>query len=185
MLSTVASNYHGVNPITSAKRWSAAKKQEITICQPNLISKYNYGMGGTDRMDQNVNQYRIWIRSKKWWWPLFSFLPDVAIQNAWQIYRKSPAAEQQPLNLLQFRRAVVQSYVMQYRSRPDLGRPVGRSRPLDERLPTDVRYDGLHHYIDPIPTQRRCAHCGMKAKTVCCKCAVPLHDRCFRQFHHI
>jgi len=28
---TVASNYHGMNPITFAKRWSAAKKQEITI----------------------------------------------------------------------------------------------------------------------------------------------------------
>lgn len=180
---TVASNYHGVNPISSARRWSAAKKSEITITQPNLINKYNYGMGGTDRMDQNVSQYRIGVRSKKWWWPLFAFLPDVVIQNAWHIYRKSPAAEHQPLNLLQFRRAIVHSYVMKYRSRLDIGRPVGRSRPLDERLPTDVRYDGIHHYIDPITTQRRCALCGMKVKTVCCKCAVPLHDRCFRQFH--
>ena len=98
-------------------------------------------------------------------------------------YRKSLAAEQQPLNLLQFRRAVIHSYILKYRSHPDLGPPIGRSCPLDERLPTDVRYDGLHHYIDPIPTQHRCAHCGMKAKTVCCKCAVLLHDRCFRQFH--
>jgi len=58
--------------------------------------------------------------------------------------------EQQPLNLLQFRRAVVHSYVMKYRSRPDFGRPIGRSLPLDERLPRDVCYDGLHHYIDPL-----------------------------------
>jgi len=127
-------------------------------------------------MDQNVNQNRVSIRSKKWWWPLFAFLPDVVVQNAWQIYRKSPAVEQQPLNLLQFRRAVIHSNVLKYRSSPDLGRPIGRSRPLDERLPADVCYDGLHHYINPIPTQRRCAHCGMKAKTVCCKCAVPLRQ---------
>jgi len=67
---TVASNYHGVNPITLAKRWSSAKKCEISINQSSIITKYNYGTGGTDRMDQNVNQYRIGIRSKKWWWPL-------------------------------------------------------------------------------------------------------------------
>jgi len=67
---TVASNYHGVNPITSAKRWSAAKKCEISIDQPSLITMYNSCMGGTDQMDQNVNQYRITIRSKKWWWPV-------------------------------------------------------------------------------------------------------------------
>lgn len=180
---TVASNSVGVQPIAQAKRWSSAKKREVTIDQPYLISKYNSGMGGTDRMDQNVSQYRIRIRIKKWWWPLFAFIPDVVVQNAWLIYRQTPAAEHQPLSLLQFRRSIIQTYVMKYRLRPDLGRPVGRSRSLSERLPTDVRYDRLHHYINPIPTQRRCAHCSKKAKTVCSKCDVAVHDKCFRLFH--
>ena len=180
---TVASNSIGVKPLAQAKRWSVAKKSEIFIDQPRLVSHYNVNMGGTDRMDQNISQYRISVRCKKWWWTLFAFVPDAVVQNAWQIYRQSPAHVQQPLSLLQFRRSIVHTYVMKYRSRPDIGRPVGRSRCLDERLPTDVRYDGLHHYIDPVATQRRCAQCGMKAKTVCCKCNVAIHDRCFRLFH--
>jgi len=57
-------------------------------------------MGGTNWMDHNVNQYRISVRSKIWWWQLFAFLPDVVVQNTWHIYQKSPAAEHQPLNLL-------------------------------------------------------------------------------------
>jgi len=55
---TVASNYHGVNPITMAKRWSAAKKQEISIHQPSLITKYNYGMGGI--VLYTLNYWRIY-----------------------------------------------------------------------------------------------------------------------------
>jgi len=180
---TLASNSTGVQPVVQARRWSSATKREVTIDQPQLVAKYNHGMGGTDRMDQNVSQYRIGIRCKKWWWPLFAFIPDVVVQNAWQLYRQTPAAEHQPMSLLQFRRSIVQTYVMKYRTRPDLGRPAGRSRSLNDRLPGDVRYDGLHHYIDPIPTQRRCAQCGKKAKTVCCKCRVAVHDKCFRQFH--
>jgi len=92
------------------------------IDQPRLISHYNVNMGGTDRMDQNINQYRISVHCKKWWWPLFAFVPDAVVQNAWQIYKQSPAHVSQPLSLLQFRRSIVHTYVMKYRSRPDIGR---------------------------------------------------------------
>ena len=43
----------------------------------------NEFMRGTDRMDQNVNCYRVNIRMKKWWWPKFSWLLDVTVENAW------------------------------------------------------------------------------------------------------
>ena len=43
-------------------------------------------MGGVDRFDQNLGSYRISMRSKK----VFAFLPDVAINNAWLLYRLSP-----------------------------------------------------------------------------------------------
>lgn len=179
----VASNSVGVNPITQVKRWSAAKKQKIMIDQPHLINKYNHGMGGTDRMDQNISQYRIGIRCKKWWWSLFAFVPDVVVQNAWQIYRKTPSMQHEPLTLLEFRRSIVRTYIMKHGSRPNPGRPVGRTQRLNVRVPNDARFDGLHHYIEPIQTQRRCAQCGKKAKTVCCKCDVAVHDKCFKLFH--
>ena len=46
------------------------------------ISVYNKAMGGVDRMDQNIGAYMINIRSKKWWWPLFRFCVDLAVNNA-------------------------------------------------------------------------------------------------------
>ena len=46
-----------------------------------VVHKYNTSMGGTDHQDQNVNKYRVSIRTKKWWCPLFSRGIDVTIQN--------------------------------------------------------------------------------------------------------
>lgn len=185
----VASNHLGVRPLTSVSRWSSSQKKTVTIPQPALISHYNRGMGGTDRMDQNLNCYRINIRNKKWWWSLFAFAVDTAVCNAWYLYRCSPAADQMPLSLLDFRRQVANTYFAKYSCRVSIGRPpsvpavVGRHRAMDARLSADVRYDGINHHLDSLPTQRRCAACGMKTVKVCTKCQVSLHDRCFGAFH--
>ena len=56
---------------------------------------------GVDRMDQNILAYRITIRSRKWWWPLFSYLLQVAMQNAWLVYRMTDAAKCRPLSNLE------------------------------------------------------------------------------------
>lgn len=185
----VASNHHGIQPLNTVNRWSASLKKKVAIPQPALVTQYNRGMGGTDRMDQNLNSYRINIRNKKWWWPLFAFAVDTAVCNAWYLYRCSPAAVQMPLSLLDFRRQVANTYFAKYSRRLPIGRPpsvppaVGRHRGLDARLPADVRYDGISHHLDSIPTQHRCAVCGMKTVKICTKCQMSLHDRCFGAFH--
>ena len=46
----------------------------MEITQPFIVKHYNQIMGGVDRMDHNVETYRISIRSRKWWWPLFAFV---------------------------------------------------------------------------------------------------------------
>jgi hypothetical protein len=46
---TIAFNTFGVEPIAHTKHcWSVVKKYEISVAQPCLIAKYNYGMGGTE-----------------------------------------------------------------------------------------------------------------------------------------
>ncbi|XP_060863589.1 piggyBac transposable element-derived protein 3-like [Metopolophium dirhodum] len=67
-VSDSASNNIGVEPVTAAKRWSVSDKRSIRLPQPQLIHLYNQNMGGVDRMDQNVSQYRISIRGKKKWY---------------------------------------------------------------------------------------------------------------------
>jgi len=184
---TLASNCHGVEPVGSAQRWSSAEKCRVDIPQPFVVSQYNKYMGGVDRMDQNIATYRISIRSRKWWWPLFAYLLDVAMQNAWIIYRQTDAARHRPLDQLEFRRDICNIYYTRYSlERPSVGRPVGRPKHLDIRAPEEIRSDRMDHFIESIPTQRRCAVCGVKVKKQCSKCNVGLHlNACFATFHHL
>ena len=45
-------------------------------------------IGGFERMDQNISAHMINLRTKKWWWPLFRFVVDAAVNNAYQTYRQ-------------------------------------------------------------------------------------------------
>ena len=44
-----------------------AQNDSAEIDQPQSIFLYNKGMGGFDRLDQNISFYMIGHRSKKWW----------------------------------------------------------------------------------------------------------------------
>ncbi|KAH8040456.1 hypothetical protein HPB51_010422 [Rhipicephalus microplus] len=44
----------------------------VCLPQPHLFNSYNSGMGGVDLHDQTVNNFRICIHGRKWWWPLFT-----------------------------------------------------------------------------------------------------------------
>ena len=78
--------------------------------QPNVIAEYNRCIGGVDRMDQNINTYRIGIRINKWWWALFAFNLDQVVQNAWVLYRLSAKYQNQPMDLLDFRQEICAEY---------------------------------------------------------------------------
>ena len=66
------------------------------------IEIYNKYMGGTERMDENINYYRIGIRDDKWWWCLFTWMVDASMHNAWQIARRRGES----MTHLDFRREV-------------------------------------------------------------------------------
>ena len=79
----MASNWKAVEPITTTKRYSRGEKKHVINQQPILISDYNKHMGGVDLLDNFVATYRIKVRGKKWWFPVFSNFIDVAKTNAW------------------------------------------------------------------------------------------------------
>ena len=131
-------------------------------------------------MDQNVAAYRINIRTKKWWWAMFAFVIDVMVQNSWIIHRHANGK----LDQLAFRREIVDVYLRKYKAARRFGRPPStHSRRFDKKVPANIRLDGINHYSVSIPTQRRCAFCGMKTTIACSKCEVPLHRRCASNFH--
>lgn len=182
----VASSVHGVQPTRQTERYSVAQKMRVKINQPRAIEQYNRFMGGVDRMDQNVSLYRIGIRSKKWWWPMLAGFIDMAMQNAWLIYRVSDANRNRKLDQLAFRSEVVTVYLQRHvaeRSTRSLSSRIRPSRNADIRVPSSIRFDGQDHVQEAMETQRRCIQCGNASRNKCKKCQTPLHNRCSAKFH--
>ena len=176
---TVASSLYGSEPIGSVDRWSRVDKKKIKVSIPHGIEMYNKGMGGTDRMDQNINKYRISVKSKKWWWSLFTWMLDMAVHNAWQLSKGQGSA----LTQLQFRREIAVCYLHQFGILPK-----GKGR-KSTTLPAQdfVRYDNLGHLVEPVQDnkKRRCANTGCTSigRTQCSRCNVGLCVKCFRVYH--
>ena len=178
---TVASTHVGPEPLRTVKRYSKKERRHIMIDQPHVIRLYNLSMGGTDRMDQGIAAYRIGIRGKKWWWPLFTYMLDTAIHNAWVLYRKNHPDVSQ----LRFRREIANVYLLSYGT-PSQG-PGRKSSNVTKTgiVSEDIRYDGMSHFVVPNQNRRRCVGlmCKSSVRTICPKCDVGLCIQCFAPYH--
>ncbi|GFS04442.1 PiggyBac transposable element-derived protein 3 [Elysia marginata] len=139
-------------------------------------------MGVVDHLDQNVGAYRIAIRSKKWWWPLFSFLPDAAV-NAWLLYRMSPAHSHLPLDQLGFKRSVAMVYLRLLQVQQSVPKPITPTPKQRQNVAVDVRLSGVGHHLESMPKQRRRSHCDKKVNLSYKAYYVPLHRKCSADLH--
>lgn len=124
---------------------------------------------------------------KKWWWPIFTWLIDVSVNNAWVLQRKVNLNMPQ----LQFRREIVRNLLLKYGTKPKVG---GRLSLLVSSvscngISDDIRYDGKNHLIIPTPEKKRkiCAGegCSSSIRTMCEKCNVGLWIECFKTFNPV
>ncbi|XP_049948076.1 piggyBac transposable element-derived protein 3-like [Schistocerca serialis cubense] len=183
---TLASTCEGVEPVSFVKRYSAKEKKTVQVQGPQIITAYNKHMGGVDRMDENIAMCRINIRNKKWYWALHSWLIDVSVHNAWQLKKGTGARTTQP----EFRREIVQVYLKRY-TNPVNGAGSPSISPMcgyKSHVPSDIRYDGIKHYIKKTEKKRRCVrlYCKQKSSAVrskCGKCDVGLCLECFEVYH--
>ena len=84
---TTLSTFVAIEPLKLVKRWDKKAKSEIKVPCPSVIMMYNKFMGGVDLLDSLLALYRIPVRSKKWYNRIiFGFL-DMAVVQAWLIYR--------------------------------------------------------------------------------------------------
>lgn len=190
----VASNCFGVynekKETENSIRWCKEKKKRIKVSQPFLISKYNRSMGGTDRMNQNVNMYRIGIRSKKFYFVIFTWLLDVTIQNAWIIYRKH--SHEPKITMYEFKRRLANYYCKQFISAPKTLGSVAH-HPNGTSIPNELRLDRIDHWPakygvrgqNSIQIRNRCKlpKCNKLSAFYCEKCKTTLCITCFKTFH--
>lgn len=180
-----ASTTYGAAPVGTVRRYSKKENKYVQIARPQIIAKYNNNMGGTDLMDQNISTYRVGIRSKKWWWCIFTWLIDASISNSWILYKHYyPKISQ-----LDFRRCIAQSYLKKYSNAPKHGgRPSSSKFSVSlNRISDDLRYDGNNHLLISIPNnkRRRCTGegCISSTRTMCSKCDVGMCIDCNYTFH--
>ena len=176
---TVASTIYDQHPMGKVKRWSKKDNKQVMVPIPQAVQAYNSNMGGTDRMDQNINAYRIGIRGKKWWWSLFTWMLDAAVQNAWQIARCRGTS----IDQLSFRQELALAYLIMYQVEP---KAPGRRR-LSIPGKDAMRYDNIGHFVQPLQghARRKCMgeNCKSVVSTECCKCDVGLCVPCFASYH--
>lgn len=175
---TIATNHENVEPLHQASRWDRKAKEKKQIPQPSVLKKYNTHMGGVDQHDWNVGKYAVQIRAKKWYWVIFTRLLDMAIVNAWIIYRMVNNSD---VPLLTFRRNIAVAYLKRG-IKPAMGRPSSSSA---SKVFDDVRYDCKGHFMESRGQQRRCQgqNCKSKPLTFCIKCQVTLCKQCFIPYH--
>ena len=178
---TVASTFVGKMPLRKAHRYVKAQNGRAEIDQSQSIFLYNKGMGGVDRLDQNISSYMIGYLSKKWWWLDFRFCLDLSVNNAYQLYcQQKRSEEEHKLDLLAFRRSIVDTYYRCLRKSATTNIfPPARKL---SKVSDEVQYDAVNHWISK-GKQRRCASYQKTTLHFCEKCIVGLHPDCHKQFH--
>ena len=176
---TVISNNFTVEPISNTKRYNRKERKDVLISQPDIISQYNQFMGGVDLHDNGISNYRINVRGKKWWWPLFINLVDSVVVNAWRIYKM---ANKSKLSQLDFKSNIA---VRLIKSEEVETKNINLGRPAGIPVPDEVRHDNVGHIIlmGEDKARRRCKVCKSHTIYICGKCKVHLHTNCFEAYH--
>lgn len=202
---TLASNFCRVGQPDQCRRYDKKQKIYINVQRPEVVARYNEGMGGVDKCDHLLSLYRIFIKSRKWTLRLITHGIDMAVINSWVEYKKEAKNlglhEKTIIDLIHFRQYLAEALILSGKPiTKKRGRPSNSSTtsltPKNKQLRpiNDVRFDDIGHIpIIPVFLDKneagRCKNLGCKSKTYvsCKKCNVNLciarNKNCFDSFH--
>ena len=169
---TLVSNFDSTE-MKSTRRYDRQEKKYVNVHQPACFQLYNAHMGYVDIMNQSVSSCRIRMRQRKWWWPIFSYLLSVTVNNAYQLLKKKGTVMTQ----YEFIEALTIHYCKSF------GQPSCQGQKVTSKLTDIARYDGMNHFIVSCEQARSCRQCKGRASFRCKKCEVGLHPKCFEVYH--
>lgn len=142
-------------------------------------------MGGVDLHDNALGNYRIGIRGKKWWWPLFTNTLSNMMVNAWKLHCLVAKTEKSNIMpQLEFRCQVTRALLSSEKTDQDLNNVPGTSNA--SRHSDAANINDTKHFPgkrgDDVPP-RRCKVCSSKTPFICVKCNVNLHAKCFGKYY--
>ena len=139
-------------------------KCDLSFLQLWIVKQYNKFMGGVDLCNMLLSLYRIKLRSRKWYMPIFHYLIKTSLTNGWLLFRRdmvSYASQSKPMSLLEFQAQVTGDLVLAGKIPVALVRRVGRLslllEPPTKRSKTTAaiavltgasRYDCVGHFVD-------------------------------------
>lgn len=172
------SNCHK-NEIGTAKRKQKDGSQKEIDC-PESIIFYNSFMGGVDKSDQYSTYYEIDRKSNKWWKRVFYRLLNIAVSNAWIIYKKFQTKE---ISLIDFLVPLAENLI-----------EVGQNGTKNLRKAATGHVSKRaklvsNHELVIQATRHRCKFCSIEKKKQsrtyykCNVCQVSLCVACFEPYH--
>ena len=200
---TVISSDVGVMPLGTVDRYDREKKKKVPISCPRVINDYNDKMGGIDKSDMLTHLYKTPMRARRWYIRLFGYALDLAICNAWILYKRdfnawNAGTEEKIMPLKNFRLAISDFARCQKgliprslrSSDPAAAAVVPASQDIASNLlrrgqkstppPDDLRYDTSKYHC-PLYVQNRqtCKFCSKttdvhRSKWMCRVCKVAL-----------
>lgn len=197
-----ASNCTGGTVTESVKRYDRGAKCFIDVDAPKTVTSYNAFKGGMDVLDQSLEYYRTNMKTPKWTLKVILHFMDLAVVNAWRLYKCDSLARGIPknriLDLLEFRFQIAETLM----NSPDRDRlepspsfdlqvnPLAKYKPANDPS-IGKRYDSYDHLplFDDIKAPRKCRFesCPSRSKIRCRKCKVYLcisRDKdCFYLYH--
>ena len=139
-----------------------------------MFHQHNKNMSGVDLADNGIANYRISIKAKKWYWPLFTNFVSMCVVNSWKLVNLSA---QKPIDLLEHTRKIV-SNITTLGELPVLRRKSNISiEIIKNTCPSPIISR------DKNRKRLRCAVCHKITVFYCEGCTTRLHPKCFPQFH--
>jgi hypothetical protein len=170
----------------------------LNILRPKCIADYNQHMGGVDLSDQLIVYYNVLMKTKKWYKTLLFHFVDVAIVNAYLLYKDMCVnTGVDPMSQKYFRRDLAQSLKQEWIDAEAI-RAVGHNPDIHPTkcCPTAIiDPDSVPGNLKATAGRKNCFRCyrdekkEMRTPWKCSVCSVPLClqlDRnCFAMFHNI
>lgn len=200
----VASNCTSGDDTTVVRRWNKNISAFTDVTAPKIIANYNKHMGGVDILDQSMEYYRTFMKTRKWTLKVILHFFDLALCNAWRLYKIESTAAAIPSNkifdLLEFRMQVADGLTNTPIRQKRISESDAESASEESNLrsikranqPSQAkRYDGYEHLpiFDEIASPRVCRmeNCGSRSKIRCEKCDVYLclsrKNNCYAAYH--
>lgn len=139
-------------------------------------------MAGVDKADQYSTTYEVDRKSNKWWKRVYHRLLQIAVSNAWILFKQLKKNQEMPL--IDFLVPLAEHLVETGKSGAKIQRKMTCGRPTKR---SKLMINISHQPVES-ETVRRCRFCAIKkvqkrTDWLCNTCNVPLCVSCFVDYH--